>query len=160
MLTTVGLLFRDLPVGIRFHNGDTLRNIFADVHEQVNGAIEHSCYPYVESQAAQGLTEGELACLLYQRDIRDMNVEYLQPYYMVMCSFSIAIIMQSLLGILIIGEGKTVVAAIVIMVGGTLNCVLDYVFMKHLHMGIRGAAIATVIGYCISIYKRKAAASL
>ena len=73
MLTTVGLLFRDLPVGIRFHNGDTLRNIFADVHEQVNGAIEHSCYPYVESQAAQGLTEGELACLLYQRDIRDMN---------------------------------------------------------------------------------------
>ena len=105
-------------------------------------------------------------CLIFADPIMKLcgatagNVEYLQPYYMVMCSFSIAIIMQSLLGILIIGEGKTVVAAIVIMVGGTLNCVLDYVFMKHLHMGIRGAAIATVIGYCISIYKRKAAASL
>ena len=79
------------------------------------------------------------------------NVEYLRPYYMVMCAFSIAIVLQSLLGILIIGEGKTVVAAVVIMVGGVLNCVLDYVFMKHLKMGIRGAAIATVIGYCSTI---------
>ena len=79
------------------------------------------------------------------------NIEYLRPYYTVMCSFSIAIVMQSLLGILIIGEGKTVVAAVVIMVGGTLNCVLDYVFMRYLKMGIRGAAIATVIGYCSTI---------
>ena len=28
---------------------------------------------------------------------------------------------------------------------------LDYVFMKYLHMGIMGAAIATVIGYCSTI---------
>ena len=96
-------------------------------------------------------------CLIFADPIMSVcgatagNVEYLRPYYMVMCAFSIAIIMQSLLGILIIGEGKTVVAAVVIMVGGTLNCVLDYVFMKYLHMGIRGAAIATVIGYCSTI---------
>ena len=79
------------------------------------------------------------------------NVEYMRPYYMVMCAFSIAIIMQSLLGILIIGEGKTVVAAVVIMIGGGLNCVLDYVFMKYLNMGIKGAAIATVIGYMSTV---------
>lgn len=79
------------------------------------------------------------------------NIEYFRPYYMVMCAFSVAIIMQSLLGILIIGEGKTVVAAIVIIVGGTLNCVLDWFFMAKLRMGIKGAAIATVIGYCSTI---------
>ena len=96
-------------------------------------------------------------CLIFADPIMKLcgatkgNVEYLRPYYTVLCIFSIAIIMQSLLGILIIGEGKSVVTAIVIMVGGTLNCVLDYVFMKHLHMGIRGAAIATVIGYCSTI---------
>lgn len=96
-------------------------------------------------------------CLIFADPIMSVcgatvgNVEYLRPYYMVMCSFSIAIIMQSLLGILVIGEGKTVVAAIVLMVGGVLNCVLDYVFMKHLNMGIRGAAIATVIGYSSTI---------
>ena len=81
----------------------------------------------------------------------DGNIEYLRPYYLTLSTFCIAILLQSELGILIIGEGKTVVAAIVIMVGGVLNCVLDYVFMRNLNMGIRGAAIATVIGYCTTI---------
>ncbi len=81
----------------------------------------------------------------------DGNIEYLRPYYLTLSTFSLAILLQSELGILIIGEGKTVVAAVVIMVGGVLNCVLDYVFMAKLHMGIKGAAIATVIGYCSTI---------
>ena len=37
------------------------------------------------------------------------------------------------------------------MIGGIFNCVLDYIFMKHLHLGIRGAGIATVIGYSSTI---------
>ena len=71
MMTSVGLLFRDLPVGIRFKDSDTLRNVFADVHDQVQKGIEHSCYPYVDlhNQVAQG----ESAYLLYQQDIRDMG---------------------------------------------------------------------------------------
>ena len=79
------------------------------------------------------------------------NIEFLRPYYMTLSTFCITILLQSELGILIIGEGKTVVAAIVIMIGGVLNCVLDYIFMRYLHMGIKGAAIATVIGYCSTI---------
>ncbi len=66
MMHSVGLLFRDLPVGIRFEDQMTLRQIFADVHNQVRGGIEHSCYPYVEKQG----TEKEIAYLLYQQDIR------------------------------------------------------------------------------------------
>ena len=81
----------------------------------------------------------------------DGNIAYLRPYYMTLSTFSLAILLQSELGILIIGEGKTVTAAVVIMIGGVLNCVLDYVFMAKLHMGIRGGAIATVIGYCSTI---------
>lgn len=81
----------------------------------------------------------------------DGNIEYLRPYYTMLSAFSLMILLQSELGILIIGEGKTVVAAIVIMIGGVLNCVLDYVFMAKFHMGIRGAALATVIGYCSTI---------
>jgi hypothetical protein len=67
----VGLLFRDLPVGLRFHDSDTLRNIFADVHDQVQKGIEHSCYPYVDSH--NQVANGESAYLLYQQDIRDMG---------------------------------------------------------------------------------------
>ena len=70
-MTTVGLLFRDLPVGIRLKDSDTLRNVFADVHEQVQKGIEHSCYPYVDSR--NQVDEGECAYLLYQQDIRDMG---------------------------------------------------------------------------------------
>ena len=71
MMTSVGLLFRDLPVGIRFRDGDTLRNVLADVHEQVQKGIEHSCYPYVELH--NSVAQGESAYLLYQQDIRDMG---------------------------------------------------------------------------------------
>ena len=79
------------------------------------------------------------------------NIEYLRPYYMMLSAFSITILLQSELGILIIGEGQTVTAAIVIMIGGVLNCVLDYYFMGVLKLGIWGAAAATVIGYCSTI---------
>ena len=79
------------------------------------------------------------------------NIEYLRPYYRVLSIFAISIILQSELGILIIGEGKSVIAAIVIIVGGVLNCVLDYIFMSRFDMGIMGAAVATVIGYMSTI---------
>jgi hypothetical protein len=71
MMTTVGLLFRDLPVALRFHDDDALRSIFADVHEQVRKGIEHSCYPYVESRSQAA--SGECAYSLYQQNIRDMR---------------------------------------------------------------------------------------
>lgn len=70
-VSTVGLLFRDLPVGIRFRDGLTLRQVFADVSEQVRKGIEHSCYPYVDSR--NQVAKGECAYLLYQQDIRDMG---------------------------------------------------------------------------------------
>lgn len=71
MMTSVGLLFRDLPIGLRLKDSDTLRNIFSDVHEQVQKGIEHSCYPYVDVHNQAG--GGEAAYLLYQQDIRDMG---------------------------------------------------------------------------------------
>ena len=70
MMSTVGLLFRDLPVGVRLNEKMTLRDIFADIHNQVQGGIEHSCYAYVDENNHVGL---ESAYLLYQQDIRDMD---------------------------------------------------------------------------------------
>ena len=71
MMTTVGLLFRDLPVGIRFNDSMTIRDLFAEVHDQVQKGIEHSCYPYVDVHNA--VASDESAYLLYQQDIRDMG---------------------------------------------------------------------------------------
>ena len=71
MMSSVGLLFRDLPVALRLHDSDTIRDVFADVHEQIRLGIEHSCYPYVELNEQAGAPE--TAYLLYQQDIRDMG---------------------------------------------------------------------------------------
>ena len=71
MMTSVGLLFRDLPIGLRLKDSDTIRNVFSEVHDQVQKGIEHSCYPYVDLHNQAG--GGEAAYLLYQQDIRDMG---------------------------------------------------------------------------------------
>jgi non-ribosomal peptide synthetase component F len=70
-MNSVGLLFRELPVGVRLKEDMTLRELFADVHEQVQKGIEHCCYPYVDLNNQAG--SDEAAYLLYQRDIRDMG---------------------------------------------------------------------------------------
>ena len=70
-MNSVGLLFRDLPVGVRLKEETTLRELFADVHEQVQKGIEHSCYPYVDIHNQAGGSEA--AYLLYQQDIRNMG---------------------------------------------------------------------------------------
>ena len=71
MMTTAGLLFRDLPVAYKFNEDVNVRDIYASVHEQVGLGIEHCCYPYVENNAQ--VIEGDTACLLYQRDLRDAD---------------------------------------------------------------------------------------
>ena len=71
MMSTVGLLFRDLPLAVRFNDKMTINDLFQDVHEQVKGGIEHSCYSYVDTHNQVGSEEA--AYLLYQQDIRDMS---------------------------------------------------------------------------------------
>lgn len=70
-MQSVGLLFRELPVAVRLKDDMTLRELFADVHDQVQKGIEHSCYPYVDMNSEAAVNE--TAYLLYQRDIRDMG---------------------------------------------------------------------------------------
>ena len=70
-MSSVGLLFRDLPVGLRFNKDMTLREAFGSVHTQVQKGIEHSCYPYVEKD--REVVNDDTAYLLYQQDIRDMG---------------------------------------------------------------------------------------
>ncbi len=70
-MSSVGLLFRDLPVGLCLTKDMTLRDAFQSVHEQVQKGIEHSCYPYVEKD--REVVSGDTAYLLYQQDIRDLG---------------------------------------------------------------------------------------
>ena len=70
-MASVGLLFRNLPVGVRLARTTTLKALYADVAEQVNSGIMHSCYPYVETN--NSVVEDDLACVLYQDDLRNLD---------------------------------------------------------------------------------------
>ena len=78
-ISSVGLLCRELSVALKLHNKADLRDIFAEVHEQVRNGIKYSCYPYMSNISQD--EDGDIACVLYQRDIREaddfdgMNVE-------------------------------------------------------------------------------------
>lgn len=69
MMSSVGLMFREMPVAFRFNDKQSIRDIYADVHDQVQKSIEHSVYPYVDEKDHG--TENESAYLLYQQDLRD-----------------------------------------------------------------------------------------
>ena len=81
----------------------------------------------------------------------DGNIEYLKAYYYILTACAPAIMLQTALGILIIGEGRTVTVGVLIIAGGLSNIVLDYLFMHTLGWGIQGAALATAIGYIIPV---------
>ena len=70
-MQSVGLLFRNLPVAIRLHGDMKIKDIYADILEQVNKGIEHSCYPYVE--LTSGVVDDDLECVLYQDNLREMD---------------------------------------------------------------------------------------
>ena len=70
-MNSVGLLFRNLPVGIRFTQKMTIKELFEDVIDQINKAITHSCYPYVEGN--NNVVEDDLACVLYQDNLRNLD---------------------------------------------------------------------------------------
>jgi len=68
MMNSTGLLFRDLPVGVRLKDQMTMHQVFEDVNEQVREGIEHSCYPYIDR--INQVAKNENAYLLYQQDMR------------------------------------------------------------------------------------------
>ena len=69
--SSVGLLYRELSVALRLQHKTNLRDIFTEIHEQVRNGIKYSCYPYMATTSQDD--EGDVACVLYQRDIREAN---------------------------------------------------------------------------------------
>jgi non-ribosomal peptide synthetase component F len=69
--SSIGLFYRDLPVALRLNDKTTLRDIFVEVHEQVQSGIKYSCYPYNEINSK--VVDEDDTCVLYQRDLRDVG---------------------------------------------------------------------------------------
>lgn len=74
-----------------------------------------------------------------------------QDYYEVMALFSIFFMLNNMLITFLRNDGNAKLAMIGFSMGGITNIILDYLFIFPLDMGIRGAAIATVISPIVSL---------
>lgn len=63
--------------------------------------------------------------------------------------FSVPYILQILFQTFLITEGRPNTSLLLTTLAGITNVILDYVFMVPLEMGVKGAALATGIGYII-----------
>lgn len=70
-------------------------------------------------------------------------------YARIIFIFAPAFFLQTAFQTFFVTAGKPTLGLAVTIIAGVVNIVLDYIFMAPLNMGIKGAAIATGIGYCI-----------
>ncbi len=79
-------------------------------------------------------------------DVEGYCVEYLSRYLV----FTVPILLMNNFTLYMIASEKANLSLICSVTGGVLNMVLDYVFIAGFGMGIRGAAIATGLGYSVT----------
>lgn len=77
-------------------------------------------------------------------------VEYGIEYLTVICVFSFGLFFEICFERLLQATGKTVYSMIMQAAGAIINIALDPLFIFAFKMGVRGAAIATVLGQCIA----------
>lgn len=80
----------------------------------------------------------------------DATWQYTKDYVTVMALGAPIVIFSNSFGNLLRADGDTVTAAVVSILGSVINIVLDPVFISVLHMGVRGAAIATVLSNVVT----------
>ena len=79
-------------------------------------------------------------------EVAEHCILYLSHYLL----FTIPILLMNNFTLYMIASEKATLSLICSVSGGVLNIVLDYVFIGLLDMGIRGAAIATGLGYSVT----------
>lgn len=97
-------------------------------------------------------------CVLFMEDLAWIlgGTEETMPYIMEYIPYIIwgmgAYFFSSFLQTFVRNDGAPNLAMNAVIAGGVTNIVLDYVFIFPMDMGMAGAAIATVIGSCLTVF--------
>ncbi len=78
------------------------------------------------------------------------TIIYALPYMQIYVAGSIFVMMSLGLNMFITTQGFTKISMATVLIGAVCNIVLDPIFIFAFKMGVRGAAIATIISQCIS----------
>ncbi len=79
----------------------------------------------------------------------DILFQYCYDYLYTLILFSPIVMLQMVFQTFLVTAGKPNFGLTLTVMGGFLNIFLDYLFIVKMKMGVRGAAIGTVMGYAI-----------
>jgi Na+-driven multidrug efflux pump len=104
--------------------------------------------------AGLGVLIGIIVLLFLEPVIRtlgasDLLMEDAKGYLSVLLVFAPVNMLQVVFSVFFIAAGKPDLGLVTGVCGGVVNALFDFIFMGPLHMGIRGAALATGMGYMI-----------
>lgn len=88
--------------------------------------------------------------MLFLFGASDETIVYAYPYLQIYVGGSVFVMMSLGLNMFITTQGFTKVSMATVVIGAVCNIILDPVFIFLLDMGVRGAALATVISQAIS----------
>ena len=90
------------------------------------------------------------APILYAFGASENSITYAVDYISVYLLGTIFVQIAVGLNTFISGQGQAKIAMLSVLIGAVLNILLDPVFIFVLHMGVRGAALATIISQAVS----------
>ena len=88
--------------------------------------------------------------LLYLFGASDATIGYAVDYMTTYLAGTVFVELALGLNAFIISQGQSRIAMIAVLIGAAANIILDPIFIFVLHMGVRGAAVATVISQALS----------
>lgn len=88
--------------------------------------------------------------LLYTFGASDSTISYAKDYLTIYLIGSIFVMISLGMNAFITAQGYTKVSMITILIGAVLNCILDPIFIFGLRLGVKGAALATIISQFVS----------
>ena len=78
------------------------------------------------------------------------TIYYASSYMTIYASGTLFVQMTLGMNAFITAQGKTTVSMCVVVIGAVLNIILDPIFIFGFGMGVKGAALATIISQCVS----------
>lgn len=88
--------------------------------------------------------------LLWIFGCSEKTIQYALPYMRIYSSGSLFVMMSLGMNLFITTQGFASVSMVTVLIGAVSNIVLDPIFIYGLGMGVRGAALATVLSQAIS----------
>ncbi len=152
VLPIISIVF---AIAVMFGSGGSAiiaQKLGQDKLEQANKAFSFLSF----SALILGLISG-IVMFLFIKDISialgatDKLLHYCVSYGRIIALFTPVFILKSLAEFYIRTDGDFKFSLCISIIGGVINIVFDYIFIKILGLGINGAALATVLGVLVSL---------